>query len=690
MNRTEGPAEGPAADGRSRKSARAWAHYVLVAALAGLVLFWRLNAESLDDHEARAAVTGRTMADPNLWLLEADKSYDIPPNTALNHWMVPVENGRPRLVKTPMSYWLIALTARTGPGVTTWTARFPSAVAGVLCALVVLAIGRRMFSPRAALLGAVIFTAAYCFQRLGRNARPEMLLCLWMTAAMGSFYLALDGPTRRWRVAWMLAFWVSMGLGNLAKEFVPMLLAWPLAAYLLWRRAWDRATDRATTRWLGMFMVASAVGIGIYYAVLLLWPLQWWDWVGLGERNGVYGTLAVVLGLPMLWYFVRTRGWPLVAPPMSQAGPVSARCSPLCRRLLRAGLPVLLGAVLMLSLFMPWMLYMNHLFPGLASGTFSEQVTERAAGTGRWYIVSPYVYLQGVLTYALPWVALLPGAFVVPWMRRFAEYRRGLVYLTLWCLGLLLLLVAAAVKREHYLLPAMPPLCLLIGFVAEDVFFEHRWIRPGLARWVGGAYGIFAPVALVVLAALWVWQPAETMWRYTFWIAVVAATLMAAAGAMAFRRRFRPVVGLLVAAMVVMYVGNGCFCELWDEYQPGRQFYASAARIIPPGAPVYHWGEPQPQAPYYLGRYLPEVQWGLARLEGSLGKEEGLRRWNAWLSDPNNAPWVLGYYEDAAELAGYGYELVGPPVQGLGKRKRVYAMYRRGANPPASAPAGAR
>ena len=100
--------------------------------------------------------------------------------------LIPVNNGQPRLKKTPLGYWCIAGLARLlgDQWVTELTVRLPSAISAVLCALVVLALGRYMFGWQAAFLAAVMFATTVGFQKWGRRGRPDMLMCLLMTAAM--------------------------------------------------------------------------------------------------------------------------------------------------------------------------------------------------------------------------------------------------------------------------------------------------------------------------------------------------------------------------------------------------------------------------------------------------------------------------------------------------------------------------
>ena len=73
------------------------------------------------------------------------------------------------------------------------TARLPSLLAAILTALLVLHLGRRLFSPRVALLRGCFTATALGTWKWGRNARPEMMLAMLWTAAMVCFHHALHG-----------------------------------------------------------------------------------------------------------------------------------------------------------------------------------------------------------------------------------------------------------------------------------------------------------------------------------------------------------------------------------------------------------------------------------------------------------------------------------------------------------------
>jgi len=625
-------------------------HYLLVASVAGLCMFWRLGGTALDVHECYVALPAQTMADPGHgdWLaggVENGVAYDAPPSTALNHWMIPALNGHPRLEKTPLAYWCVALVARArGPDllgehfVDEWTARLPSAAAAVLLALVALALGRRMFSPRAALLGAVFLATSAGLQKWGRNARPEMLLCLFIMLGMGCFYFALESRRPGRRVAWMMAFWVAMGLGNLAKEFVPFLLAWPLLVFLFWRQSDEDPRDPGSLPLLLRFLVATGVGLAVHVTFTALPGLHRLSEARVAGIDVAYITMAVAFGVPMLWYVTQTRGWRQLRPLWPTALP---------------------GILLMLGTFLPWMLYVRHLFPDLADHMLAGQVIDRAGGMGGWKVDAPYKYLGAVLAMSLPWIVFLPGAFAVGLMKRFSEHRRPLVFLMLWAVGLVGLFSAAAGKREHYILPMLPALCLLMGFVAEDVFFRHEWISQRLARVIGcccGAGGIAAVAAVAVALFL---EENSDRWLPVLGVAFLAAVPTTAAGALALRGSFRPLVGLIAAAMIVAYLGYRSLVEpSWDADAPVRSLATAAARIVPAGDETLSVDKPDANLLFYFGRHILDARSHMSQPPANATPEEIQRQIESWLAEQKQASWLFARPGRARELGRLEFEPV--------------------------------
>ena len=90
-----------------------------------------------------------------------------------------------------------------------------------------------------------------------------MGLVFFVTLCLLSFYSAITSEGRRSRVVFMLIFWVSFALGNLAKGPAPVVyVLLPAGLYIAVRREW-RVIPKLLPVW----------GIIICLVIILPWPL---------------------------------------------------------------------------------------------------------------------------------------------------------------------------------------------------------------------------------------------------------------------------------------------------------------------------------------------------------------------------------------------------------------------------------
>ncbi len=157
-------------------------------------------------------------------------------------YIVPYFNNQFRFDKPPLTYWFQVASYRVF-GENDFAARFPTAVAAALIALVVFAWGRRIRDECAGWWAAIIFTL--CLQTFvhGKAAVADMWLVLFVTLAHWSAYevagfgqrIALKeefnaqrttSNVQRPTVFWWTLFYVSLALAFLAKGpigWVPLL-----------------------------------------------------------------------------------------------------------------------------------------------------------------------------------------------------------------------------------------------------------------------------------------------------------------------------------------------------------------------------------------------------------------------------------------------------------------------------------
>ena len=215
-----------------------------VLALSAITAGWMLSARPLENHECFVSVTAREML-------------------ASGNWVMPTFNGEPRLQKTPLLYWLVAGVAKVTGRVDEFSARLPSAVFSFLSACAVMCFVNRWLSLRIAMIAAVLWATTIGYVYWSHSARPEMGLVFFVTLCLLSFYSAVTSEERRTRVVFMLVFWVSFALGNLAKGPAPVVyVGLPAALYIAINKQW-RVIPKLLPIW----------GIIIFLAVVLPWPL---------------------------------------------------------------------------------------------------------------------------------------------------------------------------------------------------------------------------------------------------------------------------------------------------------------------------------------------------------------------------------------------------------------------------------
>lgn len=219
-------------------------------------------------------------------------------------------------------------------------------------------------------------------------------------------------------------------------------------------------------------------------------------WVALVSMSAALGVLAkgpvalVLPGLIALIYLLWQRDWPTL----------SALLRPM---------PIVLFAVAVL----PWFVLVSRANPEFLHFFFVREHFERfTAEVG--HPEGPLYYIPILLLGPLPWTAVAVGLIFTRGGRNaFAEVsREPRSFLLLWGGVVIAFFTAASSKLATYILPALPPLALVLG-AWLDRLVDRTHIVAAIARWVGTAMLVLGVIA--VLAAL-VALPLESMLAQTF------------------------------------------------------------------------------------------------------------------------------------------------------------------------------
>src|SRR5437763_4867423 len=134
-----------------------WRITIIVAAIAATVFLVGLGAPRLwDEDEAKNSVCGQEML-------------------GRGDWIVPTFNGQLRTDKPICLYWCM-LAVYNVIGVSEFSDRLPSALAGIGSVVLTFHLGRLLFNARSGLLASCVFASALMFAVLARGATPDSLL----------------------------------------------------------------------------------------------------------------------------------------------------------------------------------------------------------------------------------------------------------------------------------------------------------------------------------------------------------------------------------------------------------------------------------------------------------------------------------------------------------------------------------
>lgn len=223
------------------------------------------------------------------------------------NWIVPTIGDHTWSEKPPLPQWLAASCAIVCGGFNEWTMRLPFAIAGVVVVLLTVQLLTRMFDARIGWLSGIVQATSVYMVMYARLAESDMLLLVFVLAAMTVFQdvelqSACLTPSQLHRRR--LAFWVLLGLTNLAKgvAFGAVLVLFTCGGWLLLNRDW-----RGLRRWWSPLGMCLAAGIAIAWpiAVAMYDPAAVTIW-----KRHLFDRAAGTLGYtqPPWYYLVQ---WPL-------------------------------------------------------------------------------------------------------------------------------------------------------------------------------------------------------------------------------------------------------------------------------------------------------------------------------------------------------------------------------------------
>lgn len=179
-----------------------------------------------------------------------------------HQWLLPTNDGIPRLQKPPLLYWLIIISFKLF-GINATAARLPVALAVVASVALIFLIGEKLTDYWRGFISGLIYLSFCGTFLLTRIVMPEPLVSAFIA---GAIFCALCGyQRRRHRRAWFAGFWICSAFACLTKGLLGVLYPAAILALLsiFYREA--RLRYRALLRWE-------------YMAIFLLIVAPWHIW----------------------------------------------------------------------------------------------------------------------------------------------------------------------------------------------------------------------------------------------------------------------------------------------------------------------------------------------------------------------------------------------------------------------------
>jgi 4-amino-4-deoxy-L-arabinose transferase-like glycosyltransferase len=167
-----------------------------------------------------AVLFGARLGERSLWSEEV-RWAEIPREMEqTGHYFWPTINGKPYYDKPLGSYWLVLAAARVTGNLDEAAARWPCAISGWISVLLVMLIGKRLYSPAAAIISGLVLATSFSVVFFARNASTDMetvagnLAVLWL-------FLRYEKNPGGW---WTVLLWLLMALTSLTKGLLGFAL----------------------------------------------------------------------------------------------------------------------------------------------------------------------------------------------------------------------------------------------------------------------------------------------------------------------------------------------------------------------------------------------------------------------------------------------------------------------------------
>lgn len=494
-----------------------------------------------------------------------------PPATMVRtgDYVIPRLNGEPYLVKPPLLYWAIAGVYRAA-GISEFTARTPTALAGVALVMSMYFLSRKQAGERAARWAALAMLASpYALQRM-RYSELDIPLTLAIFLAIVAARNATLNESAVRRAQLCIASGIAFGAAVMLKGPVPFLFFWAAAIAVF------VTSSPNLTKVAG---VGIRVSIAAFALELLLKEIAVRV---LPAHAKALGTPVALIAVMLVWTYLALR----------HAG------------IRRARLGYWFGAMAIgASLALPWgVAVIRQMSWETIRAMLHSQVVERTYVASEINSGAPWYFIAAIAFMIAPWGFLLPFQFSKrEWDRQNDLYR--FCVLMSWLSVLLFSLIAG--KEYEYILPCVPFMVIALGYHIAQIGsgLAADWMERWARYWQIATLALLAVALPGGIAYFAVRGPSFTLFALTAPLAVVGLL----ACLISFRSRTYRNAGIFAAtlcAVLVYLIGRG------DHYRGNESpkgIAVLAARFANAGYTVEQ-SKMYPSVDFYSATVIPLEQ----------------------------------------------------------------------------------
>ncbi len=225
-----------------------------------------------------------------------------------HQWLLPTNDGIPRMQKPPLLYWLIIISFKLF-GISAAAARLPIAIAVVASVALTFLIGEKLTDYCRGFIAGLIYLSFCGTFLLARIVMPEPLVSAFIA---GAIFCGVCGyQRRRHRWAWFAGFWICSAFACLTKGLLGVVYPAAILGLLsiFYREA--RLRYRALLRWeyVPIFLLIVAPWhiwaerhFPRYFHYLV--SSEWW-----GHLRGISDEIHDYKGMPAYQFLVMHLAW---------------------------------------------------------------------------------------------------------------------------------------------------------------------------------------------------------------------------------------------------------------------------------------------------------------------------------------------------------------------------------------------